>query len=954
MRISLYRVRSICLWVIVLIGQLSSTPRTSAQGHGKDPTGTSDATSGQVEHFLIEFQSKRNGYESAYYRTAEPGGLPAKAYGPYWVKTAHYFLNFTLIYDHTKFNSAYLQERIEAMPWDHLEMPTGTVPYNSSILSGRGVRSGFLETPDWAPNTTMYHGLVEQSRFRISATSKDHPHLHERFLKVTETRPYTYTANGEWEISQVEPLNIDLPTGNLKTNWIELKATMTNGLDTKVRLLPVEVVSTDKFLAGSFSIPSDWDSLEMEFFGPDGSLGKYGNLLGGGTTKIYDKVEDILSESDVASGGQQDSQKVWFVKDSENDRKINFYTCFNSLGQAEIKLYLNGSSTAIGSITQELKAEQEFADIINYVDDWVKGDSFYLPDTTQPPLGLMAAPMAMQSQSAYGEEGISNLTRAALIPFFNVINQVEGLSSVAVGLFDGVRKGIEDDWEFIKLIGQAAVFAGDYAHQQALAELQKWKNDPLKRASELKQLADKVCEEWVFEPMRELRDDLSTWEGFKRRAWQTISQAHQLNQKAWTLTKSAWSGIVDGLTDWADDFCNRMMTGSEKAHWESAPWATDHLLAEINSQTRLMCYTFGYIAEQIAVGALSAGSVKVAQVATKGGVSLASSLAKRTAGALSGRAHSLKGLLAQTRDEFFDDLVNASGRNLSPAGVGPTGQGLPKPPLAVMQEGAAAGKFKWASCWGDVYSKPTLRKFTRTTAGAAILEKQMSRLMTIFGEEFTEALGRNFLKVADELILVKQADGTVDEFFEAFFKGFEGNPSLMKNADEVVVRTGGDLEAMSAHAKLFLKEFLSDPNAGDLWKLDDIPHIPNWQATVPHKFWARGNLFEVLYYKKIYKGRGHTHHSNALGVDTRKLGPGPEWTQIKSAANPNSAHQIQRMKQAIDDLALAAGQGSPDPLILHILTRDDAVAATIDAVDSHAPQLAGRLTIIWEKYVNTQ
>jgi hypothetical protein len=856
-------------------------------------------------------------------------------------------------------------------PYLRVEVKTVT---NSELIPDEFVTPEFYYWAVHVPLDSAYNQGFASALFDLSLADRQNDAMDQSPLKSTRlvsdypgTEDYRFSVlrittihgNGQPQVVNVEMKEFMTPAGQKASNEIATEAEQ-EGL---VYLVPVEVVSADKFLAGSFEIPPGCDSLEMEFVGPgDENLGKYGQLLGGGSTKIYDQVEDILSESDVASGGQLEDQKVWFVKDSENDRTINFYTCFNSLGKAEVKLYLNGSSSAIGSITQELKAEEEFADIIDYVDDWVKGDSFHLPDTTQPPLGLMAAPLAMQSQSAFGEEGISNLTRAALIPFFNVVNQVEGLSSVAVGLFDGVRNGIEDDWEFIKLIGQAAVFAGDYAHQQALAELRKWKDDPLKRASELKQLADTVCEDWVFEPMRELREDLSTWEGFKRRAWQTMWETHQLNQKAWTLTKSAWSGIIDGLTDWADDFCDRMMTGSEKAHWENAPWVTDHLFAEINSQTRLMCYTFGYtfgyIAEQIAVGALSGGSVKVAQVASKSGVALANNLAKRTAGALSSRAHSLKGLLAQTRDEFFDDLVNASGRNLSPAGVGPTGQGLPKPPLAVMQEGAAAGKFKWASYWGDVYSKPTLRKFSRTTAGAAILEKQMSRLMTIFGDEFTEALGRNFLKVADEFILVKQADEagkeTLDEFFEAFFKGFEGNPSLMKNADEVAVSTGGGLEPMSDHAKLFLKEFLSEPNAGNLWKLDDIPHIPNWQNTVPHKFWVRGNLFEVLYYKKVYKGRGHTHHSNALGFDTRKLGPGPEWTQIKSAANPNSAHQIQRMKQAIDDLVLAAGQGSPDPLILHILTRDDAVAATVDAVKSHAPQLVGRLTIKWERYVHPQ
>ena len=179
----------------------------------------------------------------------------------------------------------------------------------------------------------------------------------------------------------------------------------------EINLLPVEVVSRDKFLAGSFDIPSGWDSLEMEFVGPGGeNLGKYGQLLGGGSTKVYENVTDILSENDVSSGGQSATRKVWFVKDAANARKINFYTCFNSIGQAEIKLYLGGSSTVVGSIPHELTEAQDFAETIEYVDAWVKGGSFYLPDPTQPP-GLMSAPMAM-AQARVAKELASAISPA--------------------------------------------------------------------------------------------------------------------------------------------------------------------------------------------------------------------------------------------------------------------------------------------------------------------------------------------------------------------------------------------------------------------------------------------------------------------------------------------------------------------------------------------------------------
>ena len=484
-------------------------------------------------------------------------------------------------------------------------------------------------------------------------------------------------------------------------------------------LLPIEVVSRDKFLAGSFDIPAGWDNLAMEFIGPGGeNLGKYGSLLGGGSTKIYDKVTDIMSEADIAAGGQPANQKVWFVREGAGSRKISYYTCFNSVGQAQIKLYPEGSGSSAGTITHDLVAAQDFADTISYVDAWVKGTSFNwtVPPVTLPlpvlalasqaadapsasgispmaianrlasgaiitadanvplapsavnltlgqpladvsalgslsslqilpldaiqlatPLSLapgtvywlangilhplteeqvtalssqagslvLAAPPLPPMQAAVegfaagaaaaGSSGpIDNLTRAALIPFFNVINQVEGLGNVAVGLFDGVKGGLQDDWAFIELIGTAGVEAGGWAVQQAQAEIQKWKTDPLKRASELKRMADKVCEDMVFKPLEELGQDLSTWEGFKRRSWQTWQAIKGGAQTTWTVTKSAWSGIVDGLTGWADDFCGRMMTGSEKAHWDSAPWLKDRLLAEINSATRQMCYTVGY------------------------------------------------------------------------------------------------------------------------------------------------------------------------------------------------------------------------------------------------------------------------------------------------------------------------------------------------------------------------
>ena len=723
-----------------------------------------------------------------------------------------------------------------------------------------------------------------------------------------------------------------------------------NAVDTPVLLLPFEVVSRDKFLAGSFEIPEGWDSLEMEFVGPGGeNIGKYGQLLGGGTTKIYDSTRDILSEQDVSTGSQPSTQKVWFVKDPAKPRNIRFYTCYNSVGQTEIKLYFNGASIAVGGVAHELTYARDFADTIAYVDAWVKGTAFYLPDPNPPPLGLLSAPMALaQAQNVPGEEGIDNLTRACLIPFFNVINQVEGLAAVTSGLFDGVRSGIEDDWAFIKLIGQAGVAAGDWAFQQASAELQKWKDDPLKRASELKQLADKVCEDWVFEPLRELQEDLSTWEGFQRRSWQTWNRLKGGAEAAWTLTQNAWSKIVDGLTEWADDFYGRMIQGTEKTHWDNTPWVKDHLLSEVNRLNRVMSYTFGYtfgyLGEQVAVGALTAGSVKIAQVVAKGGVHLAANLAKRTVAVVAVRAHMLKRLLAEAV-VLPEDLVAAYYRGFSLASTGPIGEGMDRVAMEVLQEGANAGKLVWREYVDNIVGKTSIRQFVKQ-GGQNIIERQFARLMHILGDDFTSGIGRNFLKVADEFILVKRANGTVDEFFEGFFKAMEGNPSLMKHADDFSIRTGGSLEELSPNAKTRLKQILSDPDPGNPWKLDDPVWIAGEDPPIPHNYWARGNLLELQQFKKVYKPLGFTHHPNIAGYDYSSAA-NDLFVQMKSLRNPDAA--IARMKEAIDDLIEKTPPGTD--LLLHIVKRPGSSSTALQ--QAIAEHLGTKATIVQTRFLPT-
>ena len=212
---------------------------------GRDPTGTSEPTTGQEELFLVEIQNKRNGLLTAY-RTAVPGGSSARTSGHYWEKNHLWTPNHTDMVsgDESKFNSAYLQSCIDAMPWGNFNLPAGTTSYgstNSSLTNiYQGVASGFLETPGSASNTTLYAGRMEQVRFRVSATSKDHPPLHDKFLKITRSGPFEYYGGtDDLEVDEVVPFSLDLPTGSLTTEWIELKANHTDGQDTRISLLPV-------------------------------------------------------------------------------------------------------------------------------------------------------------------------------------------------------------------------------------------------------------------------------------------------------------------------------------------------------------------------------------------------------------------------------------------------------------------------------------------------------------------------------------------------------------------------------------------------------------------------------------------------------------------------------------------------------------------------------------------
>ncbi len=728
----------------------------------------------------------------------------------------------------------------------------------------------------------------------------------------------------------------------------------------------VDIVSRDRFMAGSISVP-EGDDVQAEFLGPNGEhLGRYGKLLGGGKTHVYSRVEDILSETDVAAGIQSANQRVWFVRDSTDSRVVNFYTCANSYGGAQIHLYSGTSPTPSKTVTHNLVYAQDFAETIEYVDAWVKGTSFNWGEFGGPavtaavttvtdgnyPAG--APPPPPPGSSLNGP--IDNLTRAALIPFFNVIGQVEGMWVLSKGILDGIQSGLEDDAGMVVAIGGGLVIAGAWSYQTASNTLQEWKTNPQARAKALKEMADWMCEEFVLKPHRfhiGLARDLSTMEGFRKRAWQTWDQVKGTATRAYTVGSNFWATMVDELISWADDFRQRMTTGAQNAQWSAVPWNRDRLLDDIHTATMEATYTFGYIAgyvcEQVAIGALGGAVFKIVTVAAKGVVTLVGRLALRTVGAVISQTHLLKRFLNEAVQEMAQAIAGYS-RNLAVAGNVPTGDGMPKVFMQMGQEMGDSGKFIWQNYIDDIFSTPTLNKFARSEANKAILELRMSQLMHILGDDFTEQIGRNFLKVTDELILVKKADGSIDEFFEGFFKAMEGNPSLMKHADDVSRRVGGTFDPMSPNAKARLKQILSDPDPGNPWKLDTPEEWNPDDIPIPSNFYARGLLLELQQFKKVYKPAGFKHHPNAAGYDYSSAA-NDLFVQMKTLRNPDGAAAA--MRKAIDKLISDTPAGTS--IRLHILKRPGTSSTALsqaiaDHIGTKAPAVRARFqpTIIEE------
>jgi len=639
--------------------------------------------------------------------------------------------------------------------------------------------------------------------------------------------------------------------------------------------LHMQVVSRDKFFAGSFEIPSEMKLFEVEFVNVSSgeNLGRYGDLLGGGLTRIYNSVEEILSDADLASGGQSTSQKVWFIRSPDNSRKLDFYACFNTTGLIQVNAFNNGRRVTAQRHT--LVPAQDFAFWINYVDNWVRGVGFEFGVVPLPAQAFTFSGFPNPASSGQ----IHNLTPACLIPMFNVVAQVEGLAAVSLGVFEGVKSGLRDDWELVMTIKAGGVLAGNWAWSEAEAELLQWRDDPVKRALQFKQALERIAIDGVFTPLQSVQQDLSTWDGFKQRSWATWKAIQGGAAKVWTVGVNFTQQIADGACSWLDDFNGRMLQGGERVAFQNTPWAQGLLLADLGEEGRQTAYTFGYVfgycSEQVTVGVLTGGAFKVAQIMLKGGVVLTGNLSSKVLVQIAARSHLLKKQLASVA--LSNELRLAIDRGLVAATKMPTSSTIQDSAAVVVESHLSKvivnrNLFNLKVLVEAAVEMPNTRKLFEQTGTEWVLYHRFALFMSLVGDAADHTMLNRFLKLFNERLIVREANGTYVEWTENFLRSLEGILGRFE--------TRPPLTALDANQLARLQELLRP--GGSIWTSPPIGPT------------TRGVIAEVHLASTEYRGWRWSPTGEA--VDFFKDGVAVQLTTTSSSSATST------LKTAIDRL----------------------------------------------------
>ncbi|RYD23091.1 MAG: hypothetical protein EOP88_05500 [Verrucomicrobiaceae bacterium] len=689
---------------------------------------------------------------------------------------------------------------------------------------------------------------IEQTRTWVTAGE---PVDHERtcFLWIHKAQTVdSATATVEKRVASVT-----IPANDVRSSAVDLKpGLLTKQVDgvsvetsfaenyseeASIAIFPLNVVSRDRFLGGSIVVSSEWESLEMELVGADGSLGKYGKLLGGGTTKIHPTVRDILSEADYAAGTPVNEQKVWFVKNATDPRRIDFYTCFESLGEIQIKLYVDGRAEPVGEIPHLLKAEAEMGAWIEYADQWVKGTLFpWEPGVGGPPVLGRPALAGRSSAMASIPDELDNLSRACLIPVFLAVESVEGMSALLRGMFDGVKAGALDDWALIYGAGYKIAEGIDWSAENASYQLNLFVGDPKWRATYFYDIAVSTVEEYVFRPMREEGGKLSSWDNMAKTVMDTGSHLFKV---AGDITGE----IRTAMKSWFDDFNNRMMQGAEKVSWSNTPWNGDIFFAGAANLTVMnytVGYSVGYMCEQIAAGK---GIATAGKVLLRGGVSLAGKLATRTTFAVGTRMHLVKKAVqggaaslemkwvieqgfARSAREPVMPLVVPHRRPFFPADAIEKG-------LQGLKQGREA--FNLKSIIDDLFDSPNIRKLTKTAQFGEHFANRVATLFKVLDSAATEKGMKGFKMLYERSLWFDASDAFMKDHFDELMRVFRPTESAARRSKLNAALEQYSTMNGSLDDDLSLYCFLSNKSAEKLVAAGEHPAVAAFTELVKNR-----------------------------------------------------------------------------------------------------------------------
>jgi hypothetical protein len=680
--------------------------------------------------------------------------------------------------------------------------------------------------------------------------------------------------------------------------------------------LPTEIVSRDRMIAGSFTIPPGWEnSFEVQFVNvtTGENLGTYGNLRDshyGPRVETSDlRLFDTLEQQAYENGSLDPrirEQKVIFCSAGGDTSPIEFYTVFGDLGSIEVKFIHDG--TEVGVIQNNLSADAAFGRLIDYFNQTVR-DS---------PLGVIAG--AAGGPGALQLPEIHPLARRALVPLFNGFGAWLGAQTdvevLILGLLDGITQGVLDDKKLIEWVFAQNLHLKYQLSGLLIVQVNRWIEDPYARAMDTANTIRNLMQHGFIEPMQalggglgDLAGNFTSWERFKEFNWR-VHQGIQLGEYlALVAITNAADVILQSLGDWYVDFCDRMYAGAELGVFQGVTmgdlpaWRRD-----IRTFYRTFGYSFGYLGEQLLLGhgvvAMSKGMAKLGpQIALTTlpivktfGVRVMPFFTKRWAA----------GLLATGDHEALEQGIRLSQTTRLDSRVVLQTDGA-KPVADSIGDSIArqAGAFNGKLLADELQNSPKILQTLRQEATRTLFFDRLGALEKLIGTRLDDVVAKNFTKTYERTILLNANTG--EDMFDLTIKSFHSN-----------FAPNGPLDVISDSGKELLEYFFKEPNAGSPWKLG-FAGSPNRNLGT----FVRGNLIE-LHSAKIGRHNSASYLDELNDVATEGLdfeyADGLVVQQTSTALSAAGDQMVQKLRESADAALDARGEGCRFQFDVHWLS----------------------------------